>query len=227
MNEEDRHSHALDAELITDPDLKAQREVSNGLRQFDAVAEQIEYWSHPERPFKLRPSAILGLHRIALLGLTGLAGTYRPAGVEIVGSKHHPVGTHLVPGLVEEMTEYVNENWGKKSPIHLCAYVLWRLNWIHPFVDGNGRTARAASYLVLCVGLGYRLPGRKTIPEQIADDKKPYYRALEIADQGFEKNGQPDLGAMEQLIEGLLAKQLVEVLHKATGSIRTSTGTKS
>jgi Fic family protein len=227
MTEEDRHSHAMDAELITDPDLKAQREVSNGLRQFDAVAEQIEYWSHPERPFKLRPSAILGLHRIALLGLTGLAGTYRPAGVEIVGSKHHPVGAHLVPGLVEEMTEYVNENWGKKSPIHLCAYVLWRLNWIHPFVDGNGRTARAASYLVLCVGLGYRLPGRKTIPEQIAEDKRPYYRALEMADQRFEKTRQPDLSAMEQLIEGLLAKQLVEVLHKATGSTHTSPETKN
>jgi hypothetical protein len=52
MSENDRHSRALDAELITDPDLKAQREVSNGLRQFDAVAEQIEYWSDPERPFK-------------------------------------------------------------------------------------------------------------------------------------------------------------------------------
>jgi Fic family protein len=219
MTDEDRHSHALDAELITDPGLKAQKEVSNGLKQFDAVAEQIEYWLHPERPFKLRPSVILGLNRTALEGLTGLAGTYRPAGVEIVGSKHHPAGAHLVPELVEHMTEYVNENWGKKSPIHLCAYVLWRLNWIHPFVDGNGRTARAVSYLVLCVGMGYRLPGRKTIPEQIADDKMPYYRALELADQGLEKTGQPDLSTMEQLIEGLLAKQLVEVLHKATGGM--------
>ena len=219
MTDEDRHSHALDAELITDPGLKAQKEVSNGLKQFDAVAEQIEYWLHPERPFKLRPSAILGLNRTALEGLTGLAGTYRPAGVEIVGSKHHPVGAYLVPELVEHMTEYVNENWGKKSPVHLCAYVLWRLNWIHPFVDGNGRTARAVSYLVLCVGLGYRLPGRKTIPEQIAEDKRPYYRALEIADAGYAKKEQPDLSAMEQLIEGLLAKQLVEVLHKATGGV--------
>jgi Fic family protein len=217
MTDEDRHSHGLDAELITDPALKAEKEVSNGLKQFDAVAEQIEYWLHPDRPFKLRPSAILGLHRIALQGLTGLAGTYRPAGVEIVGSKHNPAGAYLVPELVEHLTEYVNDNWGKKSPIHLCAYVLWRLNWIHPFVDGNGRTARAVSYLVLCVGMGYRLPGRRTIPEQISEDKKPYYRALEVADQGLEKTGQPNLKAMEELIEGLLAKQLVEVLHKATG----------
>ena len=50
MTDEDRHSHALDAELITDPGLKAQKEVSNGLKQSDAVAEQIEYWLDPERP---------------------------------------------------------------------------------------------------------------------------------------------------------------------------------
>jgi hypothetical protein len=40
MSDNDRHSRALDAELITDPDLKAQREVSNGLRQFDDVANR-------------------------------------------------------------------------------------------------------------------------------------------------------------------------------------------
>jgi hypothetical protein len=67
--------------------------------------------------------------------------------------------------------------------------------------------------------MGYRLPGRKTIPEQISEDKTRYYRALEIADDGFAKKEQPDLSAMEELIEGLLAKQLVEVLHKATGGM--------
>ena len=214
---DDRHSRALDAELITDPDLKAQREVSNGLRQFDAVAERIEYWTHPEHPFKLRLSTILDLHRIALEGLSSYAGNFRPAGIEIKGSKHKPAGAHMVAGLVEEMCDYVNDNWKKKSPVHLSAYVLWRPNWIHPFTDGNGRTSRAVSYLVLCVGLGYRLPGSKTIPEQIADEKTPYYEALEVADEGFEKARFPDLKAMEKLIEGLLAKQLVEVLHKATG----------
>ncbi len=219
MSDNDRHSRALDAELIIDPDLKAQREVSNGLKQFDDVAEQIEYWSHHERPFKLRPSAILRLQRIALEGITAMVGTYRPAGIEISGSKHKPAGAHLVAELVEQMCDYVNENWGRKSPIHLCAYVLWRLNWIHPFVDGNGRTARAVSYLVLCVGMGYRLPGTKTIPELIAEDKTPYYRALEVADEGFAKTGEPDLSAMEALIEGLLAKQLVEVFHQAKGRV--------
>lgn len=217
MTDQERHSRALDAELISDPDLKAKKEVSNGLKQFDAVAERIEYFSHPERPFKLRLSLILDLQRIALEGISAYAGNFRPAGIEIKGSKHQPVGAYLVPGLVEELCDYVNDNCGKKSPIHLCAYILWRLNWIHPFTDGNGRTSRALSYLVLCIGLGYRLPGTKTIPEQIAEDKTPYYRALEIADEGLKNNRVPDLSAMEQLIEGLLAKQLFGVLQRAKG----------
>jgi hypothetical protein len=56
--EQDRHSRALDAELITDPDQKASAEARNGLRQFDAVIELVEYFSHPERKFKMRPLSV-------------------------------------------------------------------------------------------------------------------------------------------------------------------------
>jgi Fic family protein len=217
MSEEERHSKALEVELITDPDLRAQKEASNGLRQFDTVAEGVEYWTQDEHPFKLRLSLILDLHRIALEGISAFAGTFRPAGIKIGGSRHQPVGAHLVAGLVEELCDYVNDNWKQKSPIHLCAYVLWRLNWIHPFTDGNGRTSRAVSYLVLCVGLGYRLPGTRTIPEQIAEDKGPYYRALEVADEGFNRTKVPDLSKMEELIETLLAKQLLAIYSRAKG----------
>jgi Fic family protein len=145
--QEDRHSRALDAELITDPEEKARVEARNGLRQFDAVIEMVEHFSHPDRKFRLRPSHLLQLHRIALDGLSSYAGNWRPAGIRIGGSQHQPIGAHMVPGVIEEMCDYVNDNWEKNSPIHLAAYALWRLNWIHPFTDGNGRTARAFSYL--------------------------------------------------------------------------------
>ena len=78
---------------------------------------------------------------------------------------------------VQTMCEYVNENWTGKSAAHLAAYVLWKMNWIHPFADGNGRTARAVSYVVLSIKLDGLLPGTPTIPEQIATDKRPYYEA--------------------------------------------------
>lgn len=91
------------------------------------------------------------------------------------------------------------------------------MNWIHPFVDGNGRTARAISYVILCVRLGYRLPGTKTIPEQIAKHKTPYYKALEAADV-LETEGKLDLSEMEALLESLLAAQLVSVLNDASSA---------
>lgn len=220
MTDEERHSQALEVELITDPDEKARVEASNALKQFDEVASLLETHLDPERPFKLRPSTILSIHRVALRGISTYAGVWRPAGIEIKGSKHEPPGAHLVPGLIEEMCDYVNDNWGKTSAFHLCAYILWRLNWIHPFVDGNGRTARAVSYLVLCLKLGYRLPGTNTIPAQIADDKNPYYKALESADENQAK-GHIDLSLMESILEGYLAKQLVGVLEKAGAKMPT------
>src|SRR6185312_903697 len=112
--------------------------------------------------------------------------------------------------------DYVNSNWHDTTAIHLASYVLWKLNWIHPFTDGNGRTSRAASYLVLCLRTGYLLPGRETIPDQIANDKTLYYRALESADANL-ANGSIDLSQMESLLRELLARQLVGVINDATG----------
>src|SRR5882724_774243 len=131
--QEDRHSQALEAELVRDPVERANKEARNGLWQFDAVIEMIGSFLDPERPFKLRISHILHLHRVALEGISSYAGNFRPSEIEIKGSKHQPVGAHLVPQHIEELCDYINENWKTKTPIHFAAYTLWRLNWIHPF----------------------------------------------------------------------------------------------
>jgi len=214
MTSDDRHSEALEAELVADPEEKAHREAKNVLRQFDSAVEQIEFWTQPERTFKLRPSAIMGLNRLALDGLSSYAGIYRPAGIAIRGSKHTPPESYLVPELVEEMCDYVNTNWSR-TPIHLASYVLWRLNWIHPFVDGNGRTTRVVSFVVLCVRLGYRLPGTNTVPDQISRDKNPYYQALELADAAYQNEKNIDVTTMEKLVSSLLANQLASVIRDA------------
>jgi len=214
MPDEERHSKALEIELISDPEEKARQEAKNGLRQFDEVIERINYSLQPERPFKLRPSAILSLHRRALEGISSFAGVFRPGGIEIKGSKHQPPGAHLVPEVLEQLCDYINDNWAKSSPLHAAAYVMWRMNWIHPFVDGNGRTSRAVCYLVLCLKLGCVLPGTQTIPEQISKNKDPYYKALEAADQA-NAAGRIDLTEMEKLLESLLAAQLLSVIDAA------------
>ncbi len=92
--------------------------------------------------------------------------------------------------------------------------MLWRLNWIHPFGEGNGRTARVISYVVLCVRVGFLLPGTKTIPQQIDANKTPYYDALREADLAWSKK-ELDLSEMETLLEQLLATQLAGVIAKA------------
>jgi Fic family protein len=210
-----RHSEAEAPDLIADPQARAEREARNALRQFDAAVQSIDdFLRQPERPFRLRPSLILSLHRAALDGLSSFAGLYRPAGVKIGGSKHVPPGSHLVPGQVEELCDYVNDNWANASAIHLASYVMWRLNWIHPFDDGNGRTSRMVAYVVLCARLGYQLPGRYTIPEQIAEDKTPYYRALEAADEHC-AIGKIELSQLEDLMQQMMATQLYQLLEGA------------
>jgi Fic family protein len=125
------------------------------------------------------------LQREALAGISSYAGNYRPSGVSIEGSQHEPVGAHLVPEMVEDMCEYVNDHWNQSTPIHLAAYLMWRLNWIHPFADGNGRTSRIVSYVVLSIRAGSILPGTPTIPDQIVDNRQPYFDALDAADLAF------------------------------------------
>lgn len=216
MPDTERQSVADAASLITDPDAKAKAEARNALRQFDMVSQMINEWLRGDRQFRLRPSMVLGLHRAALEGISAYAGNFRPAGVDIKGSQHQPPGAHLVAELVEEMCEYVNAHWEDRTALHLSAYVMWKLNWIHPFSDGNGRTSRALAYLVLCVRLGSHLPGINTIPEQIAENKAPYYKALEAADEAF-RNGNVDLTALEELLESYLARQLVTIHQHAGG----------
>jgi hypothetical protein len=54
------------------------------------------------------------------------------------------------------------------------------------------------------------IPGKNTIPDQIAADKTPYYKALEAADKAWDR-GKIDLTAMKELLSAMLAKQLYEI----------------
>ena len=214
MGDGERHSIAAQPSLITDPIEEAKRESENAIAQFDRVLDLIDDVARGGKPFRLRTSMILDLHRIALDGLSSYAGNFRPADVSIGQSKHEPPPAHLVPGLIDEMCDHVMDQFENAQALHLCAYVMWRLNWIHPFTDGNGRTSRALAYFVLCAKIGYRLPGQETLPEQIASDKRPYYAALEKADEHWAKD-KIDLTELETLLDQCLAKQLVSAYDDA------------
>ncbi|PRD43288.1 cell filamentation protein Fic [Phyllobacterium phragmitis] len=216
-DEAQRHSVAFEAEIIKDPLKKAEAEARNGLKQYD-YGMQVVQQALDRGTFKLRVSVVLALQREALAGISAYAGNFRPAGVEILGSKHKPVEAHLVAERVEEMCDYVNDNWSDATAIHLASYIMWRLNWIHPFSDGNGRTSRILSYVVLCIKTGSILPGTPAIPEQIVENRNPYFAALDAADAAF-ANGKIDLSVMEELLSGMLAVQLRNAYEKAGGRL--------
>lgn len=214
-----RHSQAEAAPLLNDPEELARKEAANALRQARRMDEIILASLDGDRPFKIRPSMLLDLNRLAIEGINSYAGNYRPAGVSIGQSKHEPPGAHLVPSLVEDMCDYVNDHWDLKSSVHLAAYVLWRTNWIHPFADGNGRTARASSYVVLCAKAALHLPGVNTIPEQIVNRRLEYYVSLEKADQVHKNEPAANpVEELEELLNGMLADQLLSSHLLAIGA---------
>jgi len=116
------------------------------------------------------------------------------------------------------MCDYVNDHWDESTPIHLAAYLMWRLNWIHPFADGNGRTSRIISYVVLSIRAGAVLPGTPTIPDQIVDNRIPYFEALDAADAAC-RDGKIDVSKMEALLGSLFAKQLTGFYRAVGGKL--------
>jgi Fic family protein len=214
-----RHSEAETASVVTDDLERAKKEAANGLRQAERVRDLV-LSAMEGRPFKLRTSTILDLNRCAIEGLDAYAGNYRPGGVKINKSDHAPPEAYLVPSLVDDLCDYVNENWKLVSAIHLSSMIMWRLNWIHPFTDGNGRTSRAVLYLVLCAHSQVLMAGTETIPEQIVGNRTPYYEALEAADNVFAGEGrltQNTVVAMEELMRAMLARQLRSAFENASG----------
>jgi len=154
------------------------------------------------------------MQRLAVNQIYRCAGHFRDGPVSL-NAEHTPPPHNEVEGYVLEMCDFVKANW-EKSPIFLSSYLMWRMNWIHPFYGGNGRTSRAVSYLILCAKLGFVLPGVKTIPELIMENRDPYYEALRSADIAWAK-GALDITDMEQLMSSLLAKQLCQIHASATG----------
>lgn len=108
---------------------------------------------------------------------------------------------------MDDFVNDVNRNWDSLDPVVLCAHVLWKLNLIHPFINGNGRTARAACYFVLCVKSGGWLPGTTTLPELIRQNRDEYIKALQAADTAA-KAGKIDLTELHTFLTKLLKIQM-------------------
>lgn len=196
----------MDAGQICSDDDLVDLQSRNGLLQFDEIRRlAAQGWGSPTRA-PIDVTLICRLHEFATRDIFSFAGSFRHTGVTISGTNHVPPPADEVPSHVDSMVTYVRSNWAANA-VHLCAYVLWRCNWIHPFPNGNGRTTRGLAYLVFLLRLGYEPGGTPTFIQMIADDKVPYYDALDHADAAW-KQGVVDVSQMEHVISQNLAKQL-------------------
>ena len=87
-------------------------------------------------------------------------------------------------------------------------YVLWKFNAIHPFINGNGRAARAACYFVLCLRSGGWLPGAPIVPELIRANRDEYVAALKSGDASSANGGKLDLSVLHALLARLIDQQI-------------------
>jgi Fic family protein len=127
--------------LITDPAALADVEAKNALLQFDEVRRLI---AERSGNMSLTPTDVCELNRLAIQGIYDTAGRFRDGPIGIGNTIHVPPPAEEVPGHVKDMCDYANSVADK--PLHVASYLMWRLNWIHPFCEGNGRTSRAAPH---------------------------------------------------------------------------------
>lgn len=145
------------------------------------------------------------LNAAAVSNISAFGGRFREEPIYV--GDHIPPHFREVSGWMDRYISTIHENWYIWSPTELAAYGLWRLNWIHPFIEGNGRTARAVCYYLLCVRAGSLLPGRRILPERIRERRAGYESALKAADTAWEA-GHLDFTAMEEYIAALVDAQL-------------------
>lgn len=101
-------------------------------------------------------------------------GKYRLDNVLISGAKHLPPSHYDLPNLMQELIEEYNTNWGDFHPVLRAALLHGEFVKIHPFIDGNGRTARLLLNFELLRN-GYRPIIIKN------EDRAQYYAALDLA----------------------------------------------
>jgi len=176
----------------------------NLIRQYDLLTNCIEI-GLKQGPTAFDKYTLWALNHVAVANISQFGGRFRQEPIYV--GNHIPPHYREVPDLMDRFISFIHENWFHLTPTYLASYGLWRLNWVHPFIEGNGRTARATCYYLLCVKTGALLPGKKIVPERIRENRDEYVAALRAADAAWD-NGNLDLSAMDAYLARLLVDQL-------------------
>jgi len=119
-----------------------------------------------------------------------------------------------VPHLIDSLMEWLNSEAVKEiHPVLLAGIVHYFLVAVHPFVEGNGRTARAFSTLVL-IKSGYDIKRFFSLEDHFDADPLIYYQSLAEVDKKAERIEERDLTLwLEYFTEGV-AIELEKVKEK-------------
>lgn len=147
---------------------------------FEAVNHQeaIEYIENlAARDYQLKTRDILDVHELVLQKIEKeYAGRYRTSGVRISGANFVPPNALKIDRFMEELIAWTNTS-AEVHPLVRASIFHHRFVWIHPFFDGNGRTARLLFNLLLM---------KEGYPPAIIlrNDRKKYYTALNHSNKG-------------------------------------------
>lgn len=157
-----------------------ERDVSE-VRNYWVALLRVEEWA--AKKMELTEILINRLHAIVTKGPRSKPSTYRDGQNVIRDSAsgamvYLPPQAHDVPGLMKAMVAWVRKAERENLPIPLiAALVHYQFVTIHPYYDGNGRTARLLATFILHRG-GYGLNGFFSLEEHHARDLETYYRLL-------------------------------------------------
>ena len=210
------------------PDAESQlpgteREFVNYLQSFDAIDPL-----HNDREAVLRKGDLLNLHQLLVDGVRGsdrMAGQFRREDV-VVGDlvngqttvHHQPPPWTTIENHIQDLLEWIQASKTKNAggggddpwlhPAVIAGISHHRLVWIHPFLDGNGRTSRMFTTLIL-YQRGYNFKYLFNLSEYYNLNRDRYYEALRSADQtqGYT--------AWLEYFMGGLANQMVRIEERA------------
>ena len=150
----------------------------------DALA--LIHESGPDMPFSA--NVILQIHSLMYRFMPRPGGSWKQTDNDIV--ERHPDGStrvrfrptpaHLTPMQVDALVQRYREaaEWGNHDPLVLVPLAILDFLCIHPFHDGNGRTGRLLT-LMLLYHHGYEVGRYISLERVIEESKESYYEALE------------------------------------------------
>jgi len=147
---------------------------------------------------------IKAIHKIILTGIDDQwAGKYRQTEVFIKGADVEFPSAHKVPYIMTEFIQWL-EDQQEEHPVRVASNAHFKFVSIHPFIDGNGRTARLLMNLILAIN---------SYPMAVIRNEERI-RYLEVVNLGQTQN---DLKSFYSLIEESVERSLDVYLNAAQG----------